>query len=91
MYLQGYKSNFTSKNSHEPLVNFFPIHDYQAEWFQPLIEYLVMLYEDKSIDSDTFEELIKQIAGNFVEFEVSSRIDRILNKRSVLDKLWSFL
>jgi len=91
MYLQGYKSNFTSKNSHEPLVNFFPTHDYQAEWFQPLIEYLVVLNEDKSIDTDTFEELIKQITGSFVEFEVSSRIDRILNKRSVLDKLWSLL
>jgi len=91
MYLQGYKSNFASKNYHEPWVNFFSTNDHQVEWFQSFIVYLVKLNKDKTIDDDTFEELIKQIAENFVEFEISNRIDRVLNKRAVLDKLWSFL
>ncbi len=72
-------------------MKFFPITHDHVEYFQSLIKYLVKLRRDGDIDNDTFEGLVCQSAANFVESEISQRIDIVLENKISLDNILELL
>ncbi len=85
MYLQRHKKQFELIMPHGSGMTFIPsTYDY-AESFQSLVKYLVKLRRDGDIDNDTFEGLVRQSAANFVEAEISERIDMIFGNKISLE------
>jgi hypothetical protein len=58
-----------------------------AEAFSNLVKYIVKLRRDGQIDDGAFKAIIKQAAANFVESEITSRIDSIIEDRFSVDRI----
>jgi hypothetical protein len=91
MYTRRQKIPLISLNSMPTEVRFLPNSHNHVEAFQTIVKYLVKLRRDGDIDNDTFEGLVKQTASNFVETEISERIDRVLESKISLDRLLELL
>ena len=91
MYLQRHRKQFVSIMPHSRGLKFAPMTHDHVESFQSLVKYLVKLRRDGDIDNDTFESLVRQSAANFVENEISERIDMVLENKISLDNILELL
>nr|VFJ88821.1 MAG: hypothetical protein BECKLFY1418B_GA0070995_101220 [Candidatus Kentron sp. LFY] len=53
------------------------------EGFNSLIQYLVRLRREGTIDDGDFNELVKMASAAFVEAEISSKIDNVLGSKAL--------
>ncbi|CAN2041921.1 conserved hypothetical protein [Candidatus Magnetomoraceae bacterium gMMP-15] len=91
MYLEKDKKQVLSIVPHGRLGNFVPMRQNYIEYFQNLVKYLLKLRRDGDINDDTFEAFVCQAAANFVEAEISERIDMVFEDKISLNNLLEIL
>ena len=58
-----------------------PTFHERVEYFQNMAKYLLRLRENGDITNDTFNYFIKKITADFVEAEISERINKVFNEK----------
>jgi len=59
----------------------------RREFFQNIIKYLLRLRENGDIKDDTFDYFVKKITAEFIEIELSERINKILKNKTLFNHL----
>jgi len=58
-----------------------------VEGFNNLVKYLVKLRRDGTVNDDDFRELVRMASAAFIEAEISDRVERVLEKKTLDDIL----